>query len=149
MPGRSLWALLARVLPGQVEALVLLAFRKRPMRSDAAGQCFAAGCAVLVSRAIGWRACWTRHCEVWSLRPEHIRDIAVYQQAEQLGIRLPPLTLRSVNAGAVKLRLSTLTALDISMAGGDVLMAGMTMVAPPPGVVSTVAACVGHHAGVF
>lgn len=132
----SLWALLARVLPEpwRVEALVLLAFS-----AYARGDGPLAGVSLQAALCCepGHRMAGMLDTALQSgLRPEHIRDIAVtgYQRAEQLGIRLPPRRAQTF---------STLTAWAISCGRVTFSWPGMTMVTPPPGVVSTVTRALG------
>lgn len=143
----SLWALLARVLPEpwRVEALVLLAFS-----AYARGDGPLAGVSLQAALCCepGHRMAGMLDTALQSgLRPEHIRDIAVTGtnglNNSEYDCRLD---VRSVNAQGrcgLAQTFSTLTAWAISCGRVTFSWPGMTMVTPPPGVVSTVTRALG------
>lgn len=141
----SLWALLARVLPEpwRVEALVLLAFSAYA-RGDGPLAGVSLRCAV--SRAIGWRACWTRHCSLVCDLSTSVTSRSPATNGLNNSEYDCRLDVRSVNAQGrcgLAQTFSTLTAWAISCGRVTFSWPGMTMVTPPPGVVSTVTRALG------
>lgn len=140
----SLWALLARVLPEpwRVEALVLLAFS-----AYARGDGPLAGVSLQAALCCepGHRMAGMLDTALQSgLRPEHIRSPATNGlNNSEYDCRLD---VRSVNAQGrcgLAQTFSTLTAWAISCGRVTFSWPGMTMVTPPPGVVSTVTRALG------
>lgn len=144
-PAESLWAVLARALPEpwRVEALVLLAFSAYA-RGDGplAGRCpWRPRCAA--RQGIGWPACSTRRYSrgfgrsiSGNSRPPAIGWLG----NSACGYRRDGRSAHPANPADVRgnQTFSTLTACAIAWGRVTFSCPGMTMVTPPPGLVSTV-----------
>lgn len=99
-----------------------------------------------VSRAIGWRACWTRHCSLVCDLSTSVTSRSPATNGLNNSEYDCRLDVRSVNAQGrcgLAQTFSTLTAWAISCGRVTFSWPGMTMVTPPPGVVSTVTRALG------
>lgn len=144
----SLWALLARVLPEPWRVgRPWCCSRSAPMPAvTGRWPVFRCRLRCAVSRAIGWRACWTRHCSLVCDLSTSVTSRSPATNGLNNSEYDCRLDVRSVNAQGrcgLAQTFSTLTAWAISCGRVTFSWPGMTMVTPPPGVVSTVTRALG------